>query len=371
MSDTPTTDAQTGTSENAPGEARRPRSEIMQEWAAIRRARGTQTEETRRRYRRTVESLIQEHGTLRRAMESLSDEVGPHMRLSTFFSIKAALRHHALTHDDTALLERVRELKLPRARIKTSREMRTRRVKTISDADLDIIIEHLYTAQERAEKMRAANPQVNPVWASRASLFLLATTLTGLRPSEWPTAQIISTPSGGPDDPDNHVLRVRTGKTLSETPRYRDIPISNLDDLDLIERHLHEIEVSGVSFETYYKRCKDRLSTANRVCFPDRKARISLYSGRNTFHARLIEQRFPKSLIAYLMGHAASSSVTSGRAYGRGGGAGFGPDYDPEQYREIGGDTEPAGTPETEGPSMDDGGSPSVRRPGNRGAEPR
>lgn len=357
--------------QDSSGSAPRPRSEILQEWAAIRRARGTRTEETRRRYRRTVESLIQEHGTLQRAVQSLSEEGGPRMRLSTFVSIKAALRHHALTTDDNDLLTRLQGLRLPQSRIKASRELRTRRVKTISDADLDTIIEHLYTAQERAERMRAANPQVNPIWASRASLFLLATTLTGLRPGEWPTARIISTPSGEPDEPDNHVLRVRTGKTLSDTSRYRDIPISNLDDLDLIERHLHEIEVSGVPFETYYARCKSRLSTANRVCFPGRKARISLYSARHTFHARLIDQRFPKSLIAYLMGHAASSSVTSGRAYGKGGGAGFGPDYDPELYQEAPGDTGPDSTPESQAPSSDDGASHPTPRPGNRGVEPR
>lgn len=322
-------------SDSPPDNAPRARSEILHEWAAKRRARGAQTAETRLRYERIAESMIREHGTLDRAVSALAHERGAPMRLATFHSRKAALKYRARTEGDDALLSRLEKLRLPSARIKPAKDLPTRRLKTIPDEDLDTLIEYFRTAPERAEKIRAANPAVNPIWASRTSLFLLATIRTGLRPSEWPSARIISLPSEDPDLPEEPCLRVQTGKSISNKPRCRDIPIDNSDDLDLITRHLYEIETSGLPFRTYYQRCKDRLSAANRVCFPGRKRRISLYSGRHTFHARLVSRYLSNAMIAYLMGHALSSAVTSGRSYGRGGAGVFGPDYDPAAYQEM------------------------------------
>ncbi len=321
------------------------RADLIREWADKRRERGPQSEQTIDRYRKTGERLVARYGNLDRAIDALLRPDGPVMRKGTWLNIMAALRWHARQTGNTAMLRRLDGAALPPHRNRRASGLRFRRAKIVTPDDLKTIVGWLETAPGRSARILAANPDVDPAWATRASLYLLASSLTGLRPSEWSDARIVRLAAATPDEPDQFVLRARTGKAIHDEARYRDIPLEQEDDRQIVKSHLAEIAASPVPFETYLRRCQARLTAANKACFPGRRTRISLYSGRHTFHARLVSQKFPQTIIAYLMGHSPSSSEISGRSYGRGkSGSKIGPSYDPGTHHDQ---PAPKGTPAT------------------------
>ncbi len=313
-----------------PADLARSRADLLQIWASKRRERGVRSSKTLDRYSALVARLQMQHGDLEKAVVAIEAPTGPKMRLNTFHSIMAALRHHAASTGDAAFTARLQSVRIVPSRLKKAHETDHRRAKTIPGEDLNLIVAWLQDMPRRYRTPRVValnGDKYDPRWALRACTFLIATNLVGLRPSEWERARLVTVSDPNPDvGEDHHFIRAVTGKSIRADERYRDIPISNLDDKALLELHLADIKESGVPFDEYLRRCQSRITRANRACFPGRRTTITLYSGRHNFHAGLVQQRFPRATIAYLMGHATSSAEVSGRSYGSGtGGNTLGP----------------------------------------------
>lgn len=310
----------------SPNEFLEKRSTRYRAWAEMRRRRGPQSPDTIRRYEKAVAYLINRHGSLESAVDWLASADGDHLRKSYFSSLRSAVRFEALRSNNEAVLEKLHGLHLSKDRLKKAKDLAHRRAKVITVAEMDKLIDWLMDAATRSQKIAAANPNANPIWSYRTAYFLLASNATGLRPVEWQHAKLVREVDAG--GMERVVLRVRNAKTLSPEPRYRDLVIDNDLMISAITSHLANISEAleaGVSYPTYYARCRNRLMWANRNCWPRRRSMISFYSARNNFHARLINVRMPLGLIAYLMGHAPSSADISGGSYGRSGRGGIAP----------------------------------------------
>lgn len=162
-------------------------------------------------------------------------------------------------------------------------------------------------------------------------LYLLATEITGLRPSEWWGAKIVDTKNLDVDEIeaqkkdlksiDTITLVVENGKATNGRAfgSHRTIKLKNLspERKFALEAHYRSVKKhsSLEAFEGYYKSCADRMTYTTRKLWPHRKKYPTLYSGRHQFSANLKREDTALKVIAALMGHGTDRTATE--HYGR------------------------------------------------------
>lgn len=152
-------------------------------------------------------------------------------------------------------------------------------------------------------------------WSFPTSMWLEASVLTGLRPSEWQSARLELGESGEP------VLVITNAKNSNGRANgdQRTLLLANLPEtnLALISVHLGVVaEMVGRNlWDRYYRECRKTLYKATRALWPKRISYPTLYSGRHQFSADAKRSGLSKIEVAALMGHA--SEETAGRHYGK------------------------------------------------------
>jgi len=146
-------------------------------------------------------------------------------------------------------------------------------------------------------------------------VWLLSGIWTGLRPSEWKSAQLVL-------NANNIELLVINGKNTNGRSHgeQRIIHLTKMSEIELeiLREHLaniQSIEDKDIEFDDIYKQCRNCLYRANKKLWPKRKKYISLYSSRHQFSADAKRSGLNQVAIAALMGHA--SIETAGIHYGR------------------------------------------------------
>lgn len=149
------------------------------------------------------------------------------------------------------------------------------------------------------------------LWHHPVKRWLIATLLTGLRPSEWATAAL-----SFHDQFQENVLLVQNAKNTNGRAHgpTRHILLGKLsqEERDIIHNHVQrcqEWETSG-QFSHYYKACAVKLSQAVRSLWPNRIERLTLYSARHQFAADAKASGLLREEIAALMGHAVDDTAT-------------------------------------------------------------
>jgi hypothetical protein len=154
--------------------------------------------------------------------------------------------------------------------------------------------------------------------------WLLAGLWTGLRPSEWAHAQLI-TPT------QLQVINAKATHGRSHgVHRNLDLAPLTAQEREIIQIHLNHVQdakrnpanpqTSG--FEGFYNQCRSCLYERTRKLWPKRQKHITLYSARHQFAANAKFKGLPLDHIAALMGHASTDTATSHygrRSAGRGG----------------------------------------------------
>lgn len=174
--------------------------------------------------------------------------------------------------------------------------------KTFKKADFDKVIAYL---EKHVGKHR---------YARTLALWLKASRLTGLRPSEWENAdltQIHSTPA----------LVIRNAKATNGRANGEErtllLDLLTKDELGVIQDMIEMLE--GYSTEMPFPRLQkvlgDYMNRATRRCFGKRKKYPTLYSNRHQFSADAKMSGHSKAEVAALLGQA--SDETAGIHYAR------------------------------------------------------
>ncbi|HVZ17124.1 MAG TPA: hypothetical protein VG897_08405, partial [Terriglobales bacterium] len=160
-----------------------------------------------------------------------------------------------------------------------------------------------------------------------AILWMVAGRLTGLRPCEWFSAELIQRhPETG-----GLALLVQNAKAGGDRGNgdTRTIPLHSLDRVmtEAIRHHVSRCRQAAEErrFNTYYRKCSRALAAASRALWPSREKHYSLYSMRHQFSADA-KSKLPAQEVAALLGHA--TDVTASRHYARavrGSGSSFAP----------------------------------------------
>jgi hypothetical protein len=204
--------------------------------------------------------------------------------------------------EDPGCLERFRE----KIRAERKRRRRTRpktsakKSKSISDKDLHLLKESLENSLSK--------------YARPTLLWFLAGIITGLRPSEWQTAQL------GENKERERVLVVINAKNTNgrahgttRTIRLHEISVQ---DFKIVEEHLRNVESHKFpqSFPNFYLGCRKLIYRISKQIWPRRLKRPALYTTRHKFGADA-KSTYDGHEIAALMGHA--STDTAYQHYGR------------------------------------------------------
>lgn len=174
----------------------------------------------------------------------------------------------------------------------------------------------------------------NSRWRGALIHWMYAGILTGLRPIEWATSEIIET--------DESVkLIVKNGKNTNGRTHgdTRTIDITLLSDSE--KEHIREMvkianeQNNANTYEAFKVGCSNLLSTTYKKIFPTRKEKISLYSLRHQFSANAKMSGFTREEIAALMGHAVDDTATVHYAKKRSGHSVCMVMADPEEVKRI------------------------------------
>ncbi|WP_197484156.1 site-specific integrase [Halioglobus sp. HI00S01] len=164
-------------------------------------------------------------------------------------------------------------------------------------------------------------------WGVRCLVFFKATILTGLRPSEWKTAKLVTwSEAFGADGP---VLVVRNGKNSNGRSHgeKRHLLLSSLDEQELQYVKLQLLFLSKtddglvdargheLGFDQYYKQIQKRLYEFNKKYRRSKTKTVTIYSCRHQFIANLKRAGYSRPEIAALCGHA--NDRTASETYGR------------------------------------------------------
>lgn len=148
-------------------------------------------------------------------------------------------------------------------------------------------------------------------WKLRAAHWLLASLCTGLRPSEWETAQWL-------DGSDQSQLYVQNAKWRADQPdvnRFRVVEVDKEYQL-WVTVHMASIKAAlaeGYTFRQAYDHCRAALRRAVEQLWGNSK-QISLYTMRGQFSSNAKAQ-MPLVDVSALMGHA--NPRTTQRNYGK------------------------------------------------------
>ena len=198
--------------------------------------------------------------------------------------------------------------------------------KSLSEKDSEALTEALLASHER--HLKRGGSELDSL-ALSTLLFLGATEITGLRPSEWWGAILLMPGDVDADGEtvDKITLIVKNGKATNGRAHgaNRTLRFTDLDqekEFTLLTHYRSvKLKQSKESFEDYYKACKDRMTYTTRHLWPKRKRQPVLYSGRHQFSANLKKAQTPLKNLAALMGHGSDATATSHygkKRYGRG-----------------------------------------------------
>jgi hypothetical protein len=178
----------------------------------------------------------------------------------------------------------------------------SQRRKVLSERDFELISEYFTTATKS-------------VYGQPTLYWLVASVLTGLRPSEWETARF--------EDDGELMLVVDNCKTTSGRSfgdvRKLDVSSFSKEEISGLRIHMKLVKLwveKGMSFDAYLSGCSKALYRACMSIWGDRRRRkISLYTGRHQFSAnfKLIGGKHKER--AAVMGH--KTTKTSSEHYGR------------------------------------------------------
>jgi hypothetical protein len=198
---------------------------------------------------------------------------------------------------------------------KASRTSTTKK-KYLSSTDIDQLTEFLMQSHE---KFISTGGIENESISLSTLYYLLATNITGMRPSEWGSSKLYE--KGSIDKDGNSVdtltIIVKNGKSTNgrshgtyRTLRFKDITTERTHVLLVHYRSIKRLS-SSTEIATYYKACKDKMTYATRSLWPKRKKQPVLYSGRHQFSANLKKALINLQDQAALMGHATDETATS------------------------------------------------------------
>ncbi len=231
---------------------------------------------------------------------------------NTWKQYKNALRHHAETmieiqNEKVAAEEaraaiRMLDQETSEGCMKAGTRTSALKQKTFKKADFDKMITYL---QSHVGKHR---------YARTLTLWLKASRLTGLRPSEWEHADltnIYSTPA----------LVIRNAKATNGRAngdeRTLVLDLLTKDELEAIQDMVEMVEgfSTEMPFSQLQEICRTYMKRAARDCFGKRQKYPTLYSNRHQFSADAKFSGLSKAEVAALLGQA--SDETAGNHYAR------------------------------------------------------
>lgn len=191
---------------------------------------------------------------------------------------------------------RAERKKRRRTRPKTS----AKKSKSISDKDLHLLKDSLENSLSK--------------YARSTLLWFSAGIITGLRPSEWQSAQL------GENKEGERVLVVINAKSTNGRAHgtTRTIRLHEISEQDfkIVEEHLRNVESHKFpqTFPDFYLGCRKLIYRISKQIWPRRLKRPTLYTTRHKFGADA-KSTYDGYEIAALMGHA--STETAYQHYGR------------------------------------------------------
>lgn len=231
---------------------------------------------------------------------------------NTWKQYKNALRYHAeqtieIQHEKVVAEEaqaaiRMLDRETSEGCMKSGTRTSALKQKTFKKADFDKVIAYL---QEHVGKHR---------YARTLTIWLKASRLTGLRPSEWEhtdLTQIYSVPA----------LVIRNAKATNgrANGEERTLLLDQLteEELGVIQDMVEMIEgyMSEMEFAQLQEICRTYMKRATRNCFGKRHKYPTLYSNRHQFSADAKFSGLSKAEVAALLGQA--SDETAGIHYAR------------------------------------------------------
>lgn len=231
---------------------------------------------------------------------------------NTWKQYKNALRSHARSvidlHNEKVVAEEVQaairmlDRETSEGCMKSGTRTSALKQKTFKKADFDKVIAYL---QLHVGKHR---------YARTLSLWLKASRLTGLRPSEWEHAdltQIYSTPA----------LVIRNAKATNGRAngdeRTLILDLLTKEELETIQDMIEMLEgySTEIPFAKLQKLLGDYMNRATRSCFGKRQKYPTMYSNRHQFTADAKMSGHSKAEVAALLGQA--SDETAGIHYAR------------------------------------------------------
>lgn len=237
----------------------------------------------------------------------------PTIGRNTWKQYKNALRSHfralAIETDDSVAAEELRaaiaalDAELSTGAMKHGTRTSATKQKHFKRADLDWLLEYL-TANLGRHK-----------YANALRTWLLASRVTGLRPSEWEHAGLIEL-AGRP------CLVVKNGKATNGRAngevRTLDLSMATAADMEAIQEMFAMLEgyQSEMSFDQLQTGLTHYMKRATRDCFGRRKRYPTLYSTRHQFAADSKRSGWTQAEVAAVLGHG--SDKTAGRHYARG-----------------------------------------------------
>jgi integrase len=146
---------------------------------------------------------------------------------------------------------------------------------------------------------------------------VLATIATGLRPSEWSRATIVS--GQGADGSQIPVLRVRNGKynSVRANGEFREIKLDRLtqEELDVIQNTIQEFAANADRLRQFIydinremKRSLVKLAEVGLI--EKRFVNITLYSARHQFAADAKSANLPFRVVAAMLGHRSQKTAS-------------------------------------------------------------
>lgn len=168
-------------------------------------------------------------------------------------------------------------------------------------------------------------------WSLPSLIFLKAGIAVGLRPCEWPGADLLAEIVVDGETIPGPILKVKNAKDTNERAHgaFRHLVLSSLDDMDMtmVKNQLARAKKprgpdGSISYEEYFKSCQGALYRVTKALWPRRRKRPTLYSARHQFSANLKAGGFRRDEIAAVMGHATDETASAHygrRSAGRGG----------------------------------------------------